>query len=55
MFARMANRSTLPIHGFNISVHGISALILLAVSLCAMSFPALKAPEVDPMQALRTE
>ena len=54
-FAHMTRRSTLPIHAFDISVYGISAVILLAVSLCAMSLPALRATEVDPMQALRCE
>jgi predicted permease len=55
MFARMTTKSTLPIRAFDISVYGISALILIVVSLCAMSIPALKATQVDPMQALRTE
>jgi ABC-type antimicrobial peptide transport system permease subunit len=54
-FAHMTRRSTLPIHAFDISVYGISAVILLAVSLCAMGLPALRATEVDPMQALRSE
>lgn len=55
LFARMTTRSTVPIPAFDISVYGMSALILIVVSLCAMSLPALKATRVDPMQALRTE
>jgi len=54
-FARMAKKSTLPIHAFDISVYGISALILLLVSLGAMGLPALRATQVDPIQALRSE
>jgi predicted permease len=54
-FAGMTKRSTLPIHAFDVSVYGISALILLVVSLCAMGLPALRATQVDPMQALRSE
>lgn len=54
-FARMTQRSTLPIRAFDISVYGLSALILLMVSLCAMGLPALRATQVNPMQALRSE
>jgi predicted permease len=54
-FAIMTKRSTLPIHAFDISVYGISAVILLVVSLCAMGFPAFRATKVDPIQALRNE
>ena len=54
-FARMTAKSQLPIHTFDLSVYGISALILLLVSLCAMSLPGLRATRVDPAQALRTE
>ena len=55
IFARITQRSKLPIHAFDVSVYGISAIILLVVSLCAMGLPALRATRVDPMQALRTE
>ena len=54
-FARMTQRSALPIRAFDISVYAISAVILLVVSLCAMGLPALRATQVDPMQALRSE
>jgi predicted permease len=54
-FARMTKRSMMPIHAFDISVYGVSALILLVVSLCAMFLPALRATQIDPMQALRSE
>ena len=54
-FARMTKRTLLPIHPFDFSVHCISALILLVVSICAMTLPGLRATRVDPMQALRTE
>lgn len=54
-FARMTQKSTLPIRPFDISVYGISALILLAVALCAMGLPAFRATQVHPMQALRNE
>jgi len=54
-FARMTQRSTLPIHAFDISVYAVSALVLLVVSCCAMGLPALRATQVDPMQALRSE
>jgi predicted permease len=55
IFARMTAKSTLPIHAFDPSVYGVSALILLVVSVCAMSLPGLRATRVDPVQALRAE
>ncbi len=55
VFARMTAKSSLPIHTFDPSVYGISALILLVVSVCAMSLPGLRATRVDPVQALRAE
>lgn len=51
----MTERSILPIHAFDIAVYGVSASILLVVSICAMSLPALRATQIDPMQALRNE
>lgn len=54
-FARMTEKSTFPIHTFDVSVYCISAVILLVVSVGAMSFPGLRAMRVDPMQALRCE
>jgi ABC-type antimicrobial peptide transport system permease subunit len=54
-FARMTQKSTLPIQPFDITVYGIAALILLVVALCAMGLPAFRATQVHPMQALRNE
>jgi predicted permease len=54
-FASLIKRSAVPIHTFDISVYGISALVLLVVSLCAMGLPAFRATEVDPIEALRNE
>jgi predicted permease len=53
--ARFTARSHLPIRPFDFSMYGISALILLVVSLCAMTLPGLRATKVDPMQSLRSE
>jgi len=55
LFARLIAGSSFLIQAFDISVYGISALILIAVSLCAMSLPALKATQVDPIEVLRSE
>ena len=55
VFAGMTQKSTLPIHAFDISVYSVSALILLIVAFCAMILPALRATQVDPIQALRNE
>lgn len=54
-FARMTQKSTLPIQPFDITVYGIAALILLVVALCAIGLPAFRATQVHPMQALRNE
>jgi ABC-type antimicrobial peptide transport system permease subunit len=54
-FENMTKRSLLPIHAFDFSVYSISAIILLLVSVCAMTIPGLRATRVDPMQALRSE
>ncbi|MFT4113109.1 ABC transporter permease [Silvibacterium sp.] len=53
--ARLASRSLVPIHPFDVSVYIVSALLLTAVSLCAMSLPAFRATRVDPMQSLRND
>jgi predicted permease len=47
--------SALPLRGFSIFIFGVSALLLAAVSMVAAWLPALRAPRVDPMQALRNE
>ncbi|GGH08331.1 ABC transporter permease [Silvibacterium dinghuense] len=52
-FSRVTARSMVPIHPFDPSIYLVSALVLAAVSLCAMSLPALRATRVDPMQSLR--
>jgi predicted permease len=54
-FMRLSKNSWMRIDTFDVSVYAISAAILLVVSLSAMCLPALKATEVDPIQALRDE
>lgn len=54
-FMRIMRRSWLRIDTFDVSVYLISAIILLAVSLSAMFLPALRATQVDPIEALRGE
>jgi len=54
-FMRLTQNSWMRINTFDLSVYGISALILVAVSLSAMCLPAFRASQVDPMQALRNE
>lgn len=51
----MLRRSPLPFHNFDPVVYLIAAALLLAVSLAAMYLPAMRATQVDPMKALRTE
>jgi ABC-type antimicrobial peptide transport system permease subunit len=43
------------IDAFDVRVYGISTVILLVVSLSAMLLPALRATQVNPIQALRNE
>ena len=54
-FMRITKNGWLRVDTFDLSVYGISALILLAVSLSAMCLPAFRASQVDPIQALRNE
>jgi predicted permease len=55
MFARLLKKSPFPMRSFDVAVYGISAMLLVAVSLAAMLLPAVRATQVDPMKALRTE
>ncbi len=52
---RLTKDSWMHIDAFDPSAYGISALILLLVALSAMCLPALRATQVDPIQALRNE
>jgi ABC-type antimicrobial peptide transport system permease subunit len=54
-FMRLTQNGWMRIDTFDPFVYGISALILLAVSLSAMFLPAFRASQVDPIQALRNE
>jgi ABC-type antimicrobial peptide transport system permease subunit len=47
--------ASMGIDTFDVRVYGISAAILLVVSLTAMLLPALRATRVDPIQALQNE
>jgi len=54
-FMRITNDSWMRIDTLDVSVYAIAALILTAVSLCAMLLPAVRATRVDPIEALRNE
>jgi ABC-type antimicrobial peptide transport system permease subunit len=54
-FLRVTQRGWLRVDTFDASVYGIAAIILLLVSLSAMFLPALRATQVDPVEALRGE
>ncbi|HUV69904.1 MAG TPA: ABC transporter permease [Terracidiphilus sp.] len=55
LFNRMLAKSPFPIHRFDSTVFGASAVLLAAVSLIAMYLPAIRAMRTDPMRVLRTE
>lgn len=48
-------RSPFPLHRFDVTVFGASAVLLTAVSLIAMYLPAIRAMRTDPMRVLRTD
>jgi putative ABC transport system permease protein len=52
---RLTKDSWLHLDTFDPTVYSISAVILLVVSFSAMCLPALRATQVDPIQALRNE
>ena len=54
-FTRLLKRSPLPMQSFDVTVFSIAALLVTIVSVAAMVLPALRATQVDPMKALRTE
>ncbi|KAA6459688.1 FtsX-like permease family protein [Acidobacteria bacterium AB60] len=55
LFNRLLTRSPFPLHRFDATVFGASAVLLTAVSLIAMYLPAIRAMRTDPIQVLRTE
>jgi predicted lysophospholipase L1 biosynthesis ABC-type transport system permease subunit len=55
LFTRLLKRSPLPVQSFDPSLHAITAILLLVVSLAAMYLPAMRATKTDPMKALRNE
>jgi ABC-type antimicrobial peptide transport system permease subunit len=56
VFTRMiVKNSPVRIDAFDPITYGISASILLIVSLAAMYLPAFRATQVDPIEALRND
>jgi DNA-binding GntR family transcriptional regulator len=54
-FAHLVKRSPFSFRGFDASAFGIGAALLVVVSLASMYLPALRATQVDPVNALRAE
>ena len=55
LFNRLLARSPFPLHRFDLTVFGISAVLLAAVSLIALYLPAFRAMRTDPIRVLRTD
>jgi ABC-type antimicrobial peptide transport system permease subunit len=51
----IVKNSPVRIDAFDPITYGISAIILLVVSLAAMYLPAFRATQVDPIEALRND
>ncbi len=54
-FAHLIKNSPFPFRSFDPSAFGMVAAMLVVISLAGMYFPALRATQVDPMKALRTD
>ena len=55
VWMRLTKDSWMPFNSLDPSLYSIAGLILLVVTLFAMCLPALRATQVDPIQALRNE
>lgn len=55
VFGSITRRSAIALQSFDPTVYAISAVILCVVGLGAMCLPALRATEVDPIQAIRDQ
>ena len=53
--ACMHRNIAVPFRPLDVSIYLVAALGITAVSLCAMTLPALSATRFDPMQSLRNE
>lgn len=55
LFNRLLASSPFPLRKFDLTVFGVSAVLLAAVSLIAMYLPAFRAMRTDPIRVLRTD